>query len=157
MDMRTCKKCGAQKPIVDFGEYRTKDGREGRRYECKTCIAARQLKQYRENKERHDAYKAKSTEKLWQETLDVYGRVCRCCGESEPDFLCIDHINDDGNKERAVLRPTEPRTFGGKTYYAWLRKNGWPQHVQLLCFNCNFAKARTRGCPHKRLKVMPNG
>lgn len=159
METRTCKKCLGIKSLDDFPKYINSSGNQCWRHECSVCVKSRMtLRLTRPDaKAAALASKIKSAERLWQETLDAYGRVCKCCGESEPDFLCIDHINDDGNTERAILRPTEPKTFGGKTYYTWLRQQGWPQHVQLLCFNCNFAKARRRGCPHKRLKVMPNG
>src|SRR5438094_2571359 len=32
--------------------------------------------------------------------IEHYGKVCACCGESTYEFLCIDHINGGGNRQR---------------------------------------------------------
>lgn len=32
--------------------------------------------------------------------FDHYGWECACCGEAEPSFLTIDHVNNDGNYQR---------------------------------------------------------
>src|SRR5205807_5288509 len=34
------------------------------------------------------------------EAIEHYGKVCACCGESTYEFLCIDHINGGGNRQR---------------------------------------------------------
>jgi hypothetical protein len=46
-------------------------------------------------------------DKIRQIVLSYYsgGRTaCVCCGESEIDFLTLDHINNDGGRERKALR-----------------------------------------------------
>ena len=75
-------------------------------------------------------------------TLDAYdGRKCACCGENILQFLTIDHISNDGYKTRSLGR--------GSSLYARLKRLGYPQGYQVLCFNCNLAKARNNGsCPH---------
>ena len=77
--------------------------------------------------------------------LERYGRDCACCGESEFNFLTLDHINNDGAQHR--------REIGGKTgynMYRWLINNELPDGFQTLCYNCNCGKARNGGiCPHK--------
>jgi hypothetical protein len=65
---------------------------------------------------------------------------CACCGESHPEFLTIDHINGKGNEHR--------KTFSGRIE-SWLAKNNYPPGFQILCFNCNWAKATYGICPHK--------
>lgn len=70
--------------------------------------------------------------------------ICACCGEKEILFLTIDHINNNGNKERKELKKM------GRTYYVWLRKNNYPDGLQVLCMNCNWAKGRFGLCPHIR-------
>jgi hypothetical protein len=81
----------------------------------------------------------------WLEVLAHFGHRCACCGESEPKFLSIDHVNNDGHKQRKTRRA------GG--YAALIRRvkrEGWPSDLQLLCFNCNLGKARNGGiCPHR--------
>jgi len=108
---------------------------------CDQCkIAQRQ----RRNK-RSDHYLAlakKSRDKLRNEVLKAYGSKCACCGEIQPEFLAVDHINNDGAEHRRTV---------GTGLYQWLRKNGFPKEVfQLLCHNCNFAKAKYGVCPHQK-------
>jgi hypothetical protein len=83
-----------------------------------------------------------------EKVFDHYGRICKCCGESEPEFLTIDHINNDGWTHRKERGDNTNARF-----YEWLVKNNFPEDFQTLCMNCNFAKGKTNGngiCPHKR-------
>jgi len=73
---------------------------------------------------------------------DAYGNKCVCCGESEEKFLSLDHINRDGQQHR--------KTAGNSTqYYRTIIKEGFPDTMQLLCFNCHMAKDFRGGCPHQ--------
>jgi len=90
------------------------------------------------------AYDTKWRKQLKKDIYDHYGRICACCGESDPRFLSLDHINNDGNKHR--------REFGMSvwTLYAWIRNNNFPDSIQVLCYSCNCGKAHNHGiCPHK--------
>lgn len=76
-----------------------------------------------------------------QAIIDAYGGKCQCCGESTFEFLTIDHTENDGKSHRAVI--------GKGQLYTWLIRMGFPKEgFQLLCMNCNFAKARYGRCPH---------
>ena len=84
-------------------------------------------------------------------TLLAYGHKCVCCGETEAAFLTIDHIHNDGAEERRRIHGSS-RASSPK-FYRMLRNQGWPRdRYQLLCYNCNCAKAHG-GCPHQRLAV----
>lgn len=85
--------------------------------------------------------------RLKREAYDVYGHVCACCGESEPLFLSIDHMNNDGYAHRKLL--------GRKTLiYLWLKRHGYPRTFQVLCMNCNYGKRMNGGvCPHVTANV----
>ena len=75
------------------------------------------------------------------------GYKCACCGEVEPKFLTLDHINNDGYMRKKYGK--EPRAAA--QLYGWLRKMGYPDGFQVLCMNCNFGKAQNGGvCPHKK-------
>lgn len=74
---------------------------------------------------------------LKQEVLNVYGTSCASCGFSDVRALQIDHIDNDGNIERASLGG---KNFSGHTFYRWLKKNDWPVGYQTLCANCNTIK-----------------
>lgn len=80
---------------------------------------------------------------LTAEVLAAYGGKCVCCGETEPLFLEIDHIRQDGADHRREI--TQGAT------YAWLKRNGFPKdNFRCLCGNCNFARVRNKGeCPHE--------
>lgn len=86
------------------------------------------------------------------EMLEQYGKVCACCGESEPTFLTLDHINGGGNAHRRAIM--NGHTVGGPAFYAKLKKLGWPAGLQVLCFNCNWAKGKFPECPHERQRRL---
>lgn len=78
------------------------------------------------------------------ELVEAYGGACKCCGERNPAFLVIDHVDSDGKEHRKKFKYNVP---------AKLRQLGYPQvidgyRVQLLCYNCNMAKAHLGQCPH---------
>jgi len=66
--------------------------------------------------------------------LDYYGGKCACCGESHWECLCLDHINGDGKRDRALHGV-------GYNFYRWVIRSGFPDHLQVLCHNCNMSKA----------------
>ena len=75
-----------------------------------------------------------------------YGWVCACCGEKERAFLSIDHVNNDGYKERDGGRKRSSNNL-----YRKIRRHGFPNTYQVLCMNCNFGKRMNNGiCPHKQ-------
>jgi hypothetical protein len=101
---------------------------------------------FRNNKKRGKEILSKARNKVRLETLSYYGGnppKCACCGESELKFLSIDHINNNGNVERRLLNKS-----GGGSFYFNLRKRGFPKGYQVLCHNCNMAKAFYGSCPH---------
>ena len=77
------------------------------------------------------------------------GYKCSCCGENEPMFLSIDHVNNDGAEERRSGK----YHGSGTAFYQWLRKNGYPSGYQVLCMNCQVGKHKNGGvCPHQTVK-----
>jgi len=90
------------------------------------------------------------TARIMAEVFEHYGDRCSCCGETEMNFLTIDHVNGDGAEHRRAVAGT--KKWGGRNLYMWLRKHGYPDGFQLLCWNCNCGRQRTGGiCPHKVL------
>jgi len=96
-------------------------------------------------------YRAKFTAgrlALKREVFEAYGGArCACCCEIEIEFLCLDHIRNDGNAHRKKLGG---RIMGMRFYY-WLKRHGFPKEfgLQVLCFNCNNGKRINGGvCPH---------
>lgn len=84
-----------------------------------------------------------SVEKLRDQVFEAYGGAsCKCCGESTVEFLALDHINNDGARQRASV--------GSGGVYRWVRRNGFPPGYQVLCHNCNWGKRVCGICPHQR-------
>lgn len=75
--------------------------------------------------------------------INHYGGKCACCGESTIEFLAIDHINNDGNKER------KRRGNIGNHRFKDIINRKFPKNLQILCHNCNCAKGFYGKCPHK--------
>lgn len=98
---------------------------------------------YHENRPRLLEASQQRGQQLKQEIIQAYGNACACCGETQIEFLTIDHINGDGAAHR--------REFNGnhRSVYRDLKRRGFPQDdYRLLCFNCNFALGSYGYCPH---------
>jgi hypothetical protein len=94
-----------------------------------------------------DVRKAK---KLRDEVFTQYGGYqCNCpgCHVVTPEFMQLDHINNDGAKHRREIAGHNNKC-GSKRMHYWLKTNGWPKIVQPMCANCNFAKGHYGACPH---------
>ena len=97
------------------------------------------------------AAEAEKTRKQQARTKDaVYaaygGYICACCGETQPMFLSIDHVENNGAAERR----SGAYKGGGSAFYGWLKKQGFPPGYQVLCMNCQVGKHKNKGvCPHQ--------
>jgi hypothetical protein len=69
-----------------------------------------------------------------REMITAYGGKCVVCGITDSRVLDIDHIDNNGAKERR-------QGMRGWQFYRWLRKHNYPKdNFQLLCRNCNWIK-----------------
>lgn len=149
MMTKTCTKCGSEKETTDFYVQPLRLSAW-----CKQC--------YRDKTaEWNGKYKTKARERVWADAVKakkqrvkdaVFGAYggyrCACCGETEPKFLSIDHINNDGAQWRKDTLGSRLAT-GWRTYQ-WLQKHSFPAGYQVLCMNCNFGKRMNGGtCPHQ--------
>ncbi len=149
---RRCKKCGESKDLADFPVADKKRGYW--RYECKVCFKKRHAGYYSEKTEEYKArangcyerWGKKAYADLRSEILDILGRSCRCCGETEIMFLAIDHVDNDGNVERQA----HGQGYRGLKRIKSEIDAGNGDRFQTLCFNCNQGKKLNGGiCPHK--------
>jgi hypothetical protein len=85
---------------------------------------------------------------LRQDVFDAYGKECVCCHITDIEFLCLDHTEGGGGKERAICG-------GGRNLWIRLRQLGFPDkhRFQTLCANCHQAKRNGDVCPHKRVSL----
>ena len=98
----------------------------------------RTLRQKELNKKTRDWRK-----KLRYEVLSHYsGEQPKCakCGIADIRLLVLDHINNDGAKERKFLRPDLEKGANSIMVYSLARKNNFPPNYQILCYNCNMLK-----------------
>ncbi len=126
---KTCTLCGRMKRLVEYPL--SKHTNDGRKYWCKPC---------------HVNVNAAQTVAIRMEVFTHYSGGtprCACCSESHLVFLTIDHVNNDGAEHRR-----SGVASGSSTYY-WLRRNGYPTGFQVLCWNCQHAKAVGVACPHQ--------
>lgn len=77
-----------------------------------------------------------------KEMIAAYGGECSCCGESQQEFLTLEHLNHDGQAHR--------KKFSGMGYVFDLKRRGWPKDgYTILCANCNQATRLGVPCPHR--------
>ena len=120
---------GCKRGLAETEFYADKIGPRGLQSRCKVCTRAASIARL---------------QLVRQAALMHYSRGdirCRCCGEREQKFLALDHINGEG--------PRQPgRRGAGNSFYSWLKKQGFPPGLAVLCHNCNCAKGTNRECPH---------
>jgi hypothetical protein len=141
---KMCPKC---RQVKEFYSKQSK---------CRECSNAISKEWYKNNKDRakkrHKEWREKNREHCRQrakeyikgyrrKVLDTYGRKCVCCGETNEKFLSLDHKNNDGYKDR--------KKHGTGAMYQLCIKRGFPSSYQILCYNCNMARAIYGECPHK--------
>jgi len=77
--------------------------------------------------------------------LNHYGKYCACCGIRDYDVLCIDHINNGGNKHRKSIRKQ------GIEFYRWIINNKYPSFLRIMCYSCNNGRRLNNSvCPHQQ-------
>ena len=157
--MKRCSRCGQEKDLNQFGpDQKTLDGRF---CWCRECRRAWDREYGRANPEKirqrnhkwHAAHRQEDQtrcrvyhQRQKQAVYDYYGHQCACCGENRPEFLAIDHINNDGATHR--------RETGRVNIHVWLVRHGFPPGFQVLCRNCNRAKFVYGVCPHERERLL---
>lgn len=149
--LKPCSKCGSEKPIAEY--YIRKNGKP--HAHCKTCYKANvKARRYGPDRARvielENRWSRQWRRQLRDRVFAAYGGYrCACCGETQPEFLSLDHIANDGAEFRR--RVLGGRTKAGVPTYQWLLRNGFPPGVQVMCMNCQHGKRMNGGiCPHQR-------
>lgn len=153
---KSCSRCKAWKPLGDYGKLgAASDGLQryckpcmcelGRKYNAVNIEKRRELSR-RGNKRLGPAYFRERHQLLKRAMVMAYGGECECCGETEIEFLTLDHINGGGHQHRKAVG-------GGSKVWRMLRDAGWPKEgYRLLCMNCQLGFAHGRTCPHQLKK-----
>lgn len=157
---KKCLHCGLEKNLDDFLSH--KGHKDGKRSECRECTSIKGKKRYREklkdcpihrewNRKRNAEWyysekeeilsKRKIARKKERElVIKHYGGRCECCGQSQFEFLAIDHIEGGGGKHRKKVGNIAP----------WLIRNNYPDGFRILCHNCNQSLGVYGYCPHTK-------
>jgi len=105
----------------------------------------------RDNAERQNKYNRDQLRKKRLQIIDLLGGQCECCGESEYEFLAIDHRNGDGNKHRKELTGRNRSMNGTRFCNIVLKELKFgTDRYRILCHNCNSAIGFYGSCPHKQ-------
>ena len=148
---KTCVRCETFKPLSAFYVKQRKREKAYHFSRCKACMSEVRKQNYKESNVYYRDNREHILERLRRVAVEVklemiaeYGGRCACCGETQMEFLALDHIQGGGNKDRE-----ETQGRGGTPYYKMLKRQGWPKGKhQILCHNCNQAKATYGMCPH---------
>ena len=96
----------------------------------------RKLVSTEEGRERYRVATRKSSHLNKIKILDFLGRRCVCCGETDEMYLEVDHVYNDGYKEKS----------GSNKWRVMYKKlQVEPGRYQILCSNCNRAKHTNGG------------
>jgi hypothetical protein len=127
-----CKSCDSRRHRLNRklnGDKLRKKAREYRASHIDDRVA------YDRQMYKKHAHKKRKTKRVHREVvkeivLHMYGSKCTTCGEDNPSFLAIDHVNNDGHTNR---KPSH-------VLYREIIRDGFPTKFQLLCHNCNLKK-----------------
>jgi|ETNvirnome_2_300_1030623.scaffolds.fasta_scaffold02018_8 hypothetical protein len=89
-----------------------------------------------EGREKHRVRNRKNRNLNRIKILDFLGRRCVCCGETDEMYLEVDHVYNDGYKEKSG---------SNKWSVIYKKLQVEPRRYQILCSNCNRAKHTNGG------------
>lgn len=160
--IKTCSKCGKEKDQAKWHGRQCSEClmeyRHAWNIRSRAWVLENRRKHSQKNTDRATKWSREHPERRREIALNYYYRLqhdaimayggyrCVCCGETEPLFLTLDHINNDGGK----FRKATGFLHHGSKFYKWLKDSGYPPGCQVLCSNCNHGKHRNHGvCPHQ--------
>lgn len=111
-DPKTCTNCKVEKTVDEFSISRQATATQNAVYQswCKQCSSERAVQWWRDNRERADANRRRTSLKAlygltverYDEMLKAQGGVCAICGNPQKwgktsrDNLCVDHDHETG-------------------------------------------------------------
>ena len=158
---RVCKTCGINKPIDRYQPQNATREQDWVTYRqsCRVCESAKAMQRYEARKiavkcshcgaetptagyttcqtcrEQNAIARDNSTNMLRAQVLLAYGRKCAHCGDRRLECLEIDHVGGWGNEHKDL----RGRRLTGYGLWVWIRDNGFPKSIRLLCGSCHSA------------------
>lgn len=144
--------CGRNLPLTEEYFRRCRESADSFASECKDCAKKAHKDKYNENLEESRSGQ-RDRQKLYTfrkrlAVISHYGGKCACCGETNLEFLTVDHIDGGGREHRKEIGDSS------EMLVSWLIKNDFPPGFQILCSNCNLSKYIGGVCVHRR-GVLP--
>ena len=135
-------------------EYMAKSKAFKLKPENKAKSKARKLKpDYKaQQKERVDNIRLKVLQYYSKHLSNSDIPCCWCCEESHIEFLALDHIagRKEMDSESGLVKLGYSSSMVKTVLSNWIIKNNFPKGFQILCHNCNQAKAVYGKCPHEK-------
>lgn len=119
------KRCAHCKQVKDLSKFLYRHSSY-----CRPCVLERERNRQRARK---------------LSVVDHYGGRCRCCGETNLEFLAVHHAAGDGGGHRKQL------SGGWNSIIGWIIKNDFPEGFEIFCHNCHHALHSYGYCPHAKL------
>lgn len=82
--------------------------------------------------------------KLRATVLAGLGGKCSCCGETQNEFLTLEHVNGGGRAHRKAARSLY------RVYHDVIDSGFDRSKYDVLCYNCNCSRGRWGYCPHQK-------
>jgi hypothetical protein len=145
---KRCSTCKGEFPRTEEYFYRHGRMKDGLHNVCKKCHSAYTVAYDAAHRDYKTERRRKWYRNTRREVLSHYSNgllVCACCGEGHVEFLTLDHMENNGAEHRRQVGSGNNRGV-----MMWARRNGYPPGLQVLCQNCNSAKAFYGECPHER-------
>ncbi len=105
---------------------------------CRDRASQEQRARYQADIEKHRQRGIEYARRARLRAIEAYGGACVCCGETHTTYLQFDHIHGDGRRHLKQER---------RMLHNILKREGWPDYIQLLCANCHQAKTVGEPCP----------
>lgn len=147
VETKQCCVCKERKPLSDF--HRRGKSIDLLSSRCKPCDRANHKSWDEANPGATKASAARRRRRNRMVVIEHYGGKCACCGETQIQFLALDHIHGGGSAHRREIG------LKGATFYAWIVRQDFPLGYRVLCHNCNLAIGFYGKCPHQNGPGIP--